>query len=74
MEEIIKQIIKTCALRYSKGFPRWIHQWDERLSMDQKAKEIAEEMERQGYIIIKDSTYPLRESEDIRLLVDDNGE
>ena len=66
MEEIIKQIMNDCALRYAKGFRRWMHLWDDQLTLPQKATEIARELELQGYLIIK--------QEDLRPLVDDNGE
>ena len=66
MEEIILQIMNDCALNYSKGYGRWMHLWDDQKTIAQKAQDIAEEMESQGYLIIK--------ADDLRPLVDDNGE
>ncbi len=66
MEEIIMSVLESCALKHAKGFPRWMNLWDEQLSLKQKAFSIAQELEDQGYLLIK--------AEDLRPLADENGE
>ena len=66
MEEIMIEIMESCALRHAKGYPRWMNLWEEQLSLRQKAFQIAQELEDQGYLLIK--------AEDLRPLVDENGE
>ena len=61
MEKIILQAMQNCALRYSKGFPRWAHLWDERLTEAQKAKEISEELQNLGYRLLKTKGYAPRQ-------------
>ena len=53
MKEVILKAMEACALRYAKGFPRWRNQWDERLTISQKAVEIAQELEEEGWALIK---------------------
>ena len=53
MGKIILQAMKNCALIYSKGFQRWEHLWDESLTVEQKAKDISDELARMGYKITR---------------------
>lgn len=66
MEEIIIDIMEACALKHAKGFPRWMHLWDEQKTIKQKAIDISKALEAEGYLLIK--------AEDLRPLVDENGE
>jgi len=66
MEEIMVGIMESCALKHAKGFPRWMHLWDEQLTLKQKAFQIAQALEDEGYLLIK--------AEDLKPLVDENGE
>jgi len=51
--QIILLAITNCALRYCKNIPRGINLWDERLTYNQKADEIANELEMLGYRLLK---------------------
>lgn len=66
MKDIILEAMERCALNYAKGYPRWKHLWDEKLTIEQKAEQIAQYLDDNGYLLIK--------HEDLRPLVDDNGE
>ena len=66
MEEIMVEIMESCALKYAKGFPRWMNLWEDQLSLKQKAFDIAQALEDAGYLLVK--------AEDLRPLVDDMGE
>jgi len=57
--QIILLAITNCALRYCRNIPRGINLWDERLTYQQKSVEIAEEIERLGYRLLK--TIPFEE-------------
>ena len=66
MEEIMIEIMESCALKHAKGFPRWMNLWDEQKSIKQKAFDISQELEDQGYLLIK--------ADDLRPLTDEFGE
>jgi DNA topoisomerase VI subunit B len=53
MKEIILGAMKKCAMRYAKNIPRYINVWDEKLTMEQKAEEIANELRSMSYKIQK---------------------
>jgi len=57
MKDILLNAFKSCAMRYCKNDPscfgRWEHLWDEKLTVEQKAEELARELNNQGYVLIK---------------------
>ncbi len=66
MTNIIQKAMNECALRYSKGMPRWAHLWDEKLTIEQKANQIDDWLRDNGYVVIQ--------SDDLHPLTDDDGE
>ena len=72
MKDILLTALNNCAKRYSKGFPRWEHLWDEKLSIDQKATELAKELESTGYVLLKRASICV--DEDLTIFNDNNGE
>jgi hypothetical protein len=76
MKEILLNAFKACAMRYCKNdsscFGRWEHLWDERLTVEQKAEEIAKELESAGYVLLK--RVSMRVDDDLAVFNDHNGE
>ncbi len=47
--------MNNCSLRYAKGFTRWMHLWDEKLTVKQKAIDISKELRDMGYKLLRAS-------------------
>ena len=61
MKEILLKAMNDCAREYSKGFPRWEHLWDEKRTIEQKAIDIAEKLDKMGYMLVKTKHEPAKD-------------
>lgn len=52
MKEALLRATNNCALRYAKGHPRWVHLWDEMLTVNQKVEQIVDELTAMGYVLV----------------------
>lgn len=53
MKDALLKAMLNCSKNYAKGMTRWAYLWQERTTFVQQAEQLAEELDKMGYNLIK---------------------